>query len=93
MGAQTLQLGLQQNSPWLHIFWPQGTTEETRTQAQTLGELSQTRSGGHPISGILHTHRPPQSAPPRAGSQLSVGSSSQVPAPGQRRPAKPPQLT
>ena len=50
------------------------------------------RSGGH-SAGCLQTHIPMQSAPPMVGLQLSVGSSWQVPLPGQGLPLKPPQLT
>ena len=36
---------------------------------------------------------PPQSAPPAVGSQLSLGSSTHLPPPGQGMPAMPPQAT
>jgi hypothetical protein len=92
LGAQMLQLLLQQNWSAAQVFFPQGSPTGTCTQAQTDGELSQTRSGGH-SAGCLQTHMPPQSAPPLAGSQESVGSSTQAPLPGQGLAAKPPQWT
>src|SRR5262245_59016957 len=51
------------------------------THAQTVGESSQTMPPMH-FPSALHSHRPPQSAPPFFGSQSSDGSSTHMPAPG-----------
>ena len=62
------------------------------TQAQTAGELSNLLSV---VQSTFCTHEqmPPQSAPPLAGSQLSLGSSTHLPDPGHGIPAMPPQET
>src|SRR6516162_3812312 len=62
------------------------------TQEQTLGELSKTVPATHDTLS-MHEQIPPQSAPPAFGSQLSLGSSTHLPRPGQGKPAMPPQPT
>jgi len=59
------------------------------TQAQTDGELSNLLFASH-ATFWTHEQTPPQSAPPRAGSQLSLGSSTHLPKPGQALPVMPP---
>jgi len=93
LGAQTLQLLLQQNSPSPQVLFPHGSPAGTFAQAHTDGEPSQMRSDGQAPAGCLQTHTPMQSAPPALGSQLSVGSSWQLPLPGHGLPLNPPQLT
>jgi hypothetical protein len=60
------------------------------TQVQTLGDESKREPSAH-FASAWHEQIPPQSAPPRFGSQSSLGSSTQLPRPGQRMPAIPPQ--
>src|SRR5690348_3283648 len=55
----------------------------SETQSHTLLALSNSEPGGQLVVW-LQMHTPPQSAPPLAGSQLSVGSSMHSPMPGQR---------
>src|SRR5262245_61790204 len=62
------------------------------TQAQTDGEPSNLLSVGQ-RTFCAQLQMPPQSAPPALGSQPSLGSSTQRPAPGQGMPAIPPQRT
>src|SRR5262245_13259686 len=62
------------------------------TQAQTEGERSNLLSVGQ-RTFCSQLQMPPQSAPPAFGSQPSLGSSTQRPAPGQGMPAIPPQRT
>ena len=64
----------------------------TGTQAHTEGELSNLLLA---VQSTFSTHEqtPPQSAPPLAGSQLSLGSSTHLPEPGHGIPAMPPQET
>ncbi len=57
------------------------TSTQLATQPQTVGELSQCFPCTH-IPSALHSQRPPQSAPPFCGSQESLASSAQLPAPG-----------
>jgi hypothetical protein len=66
-----------------------GQTGPTGTQAQTEGELSNLLSAVH-ATFCTHEQIPPQSAPPLAGSQLSLGSSTHLPNPGQGLPMMPP---
>src|SRR5262245_31271419 len=61
------------------------------TQAHTPGEPSHLLSWSQ-VATISQVQMPPQSAPPWLGSQLSVGSSTQVPEPGHPRPVIPPQV-
>lgn len=62
------------------------------TQAQMAGELSNCASFAHAWF-CTQVQTPPQSAPPFCGSQPSLGSSMQVPWPGQLPPVRPPQRT
>src|SRR6185295_2713675 len=62
------------------------------TQAQTLGELSNTAPFTQ-ATVCTQPQMPPQSAPPALGSQSSLGSSAHLPPPGQGVPANPPQRT
>jgi hypothetical protein len=62
------------------------------TQAHTLAELSKVDPFTQRTFST-HVQTPPQSAPPLAGSQPSVGSSTHLPAPAHWIPAKPPQVT
>src|SRR3954465_12134218 len=59
------------------------------TQAQTDGELSNLLFVVH-TTFWMHEQMPPQSAPPLAGSQMSLGSSTHLPMPGQALPVMPP---
>src|SRR5947208_1461414 len=65
--------------------------DERRTQAHTDGEPSNLLSA---VQSTFWTHEqiPEQSAPPDFGSQLSLGSSTHLPRPGQALPAIPPQV-
>src|SRR3954469_18278268 len=85
------QLALQHDVPAPHVVRPQGSPRSA-TQAQTDGEESKWEPRTQ-SSVSMHSHTPPQSAPPFVGSQLSLGSSTQRPAPGQGMPAIPPQKT
>ena len=69
-----------------------GSVTASGTHAQTPGELSKCEPMTHNAVSI-HSQMPPQSAPPFSGSQSSLGSSTQFPAPGQGIPAMPPQNT
>jgi hypothetical protein len=60
-------------------------------QPHTAGESSSGLPAGHEMAAASHRQIPPQSASPFWGSQPSLGSSTQVPSPGQRKPPKPPQ--
>src|SRR5437762_1770187 len=89
-GAHMLQLGLQQYWPVPQVVDPQATPRPSGTHAQTLAELSKWNPGWQ-VAPALQTQTPPQSAPPWAGSQSSLGSSMHRAPPGQRMPAMPPQ--
>src|SRR3954468_7963414 len=62
------------------------------THAQTEGELSNLLLTAQ-ATLWTHAQMPPQSAPPRVGSQLSFGSSTHLPIPGQPPPPMPPHRT
>jgi hypothetical protein len=62
------------------------------THVQTEGELSNVLFAVH-RTFWTQLQMPAQSAPPAAGSQLSLGSSTQRPNPGHGFPANPPQAT
>ena len=78
--------------PTGHSTAAHGFVAVSGTQAHTLGDVSKCE----PITQrafAMHWQIPPQSAPPLAGSQSSLGSSTHWPAPGQGNPAIPPQNT
>src|SRR3954454_2066529 len=89
--TQVPQLALQQDMPGPQVVLPQGSPP-SGTQAQTEGEESKWDPRTQSCVS-MHSHTPPQSAPPFVGSQLSLGSSTQRPPPGQGMPAIPPQKT
>src|SRR4051812_12148630 len=62
-----------------------GTHEQTAGDESNFEPLTQ-----RTVS--THEQMPPQSAPPLAGSQLSVGSSTHLPIPGQALPVMPPHV-
>src|SRR5215831_12096490 len=62
------------------------------THAQTDGELSKAAPAVH-ITFCAQEQIPGQSAPPAAGSQPSLGSSTHFPFPGHAAPESPPQET
>jgi hypothetical protein len=88
-GVQMPQLALQHTVPAAQVVAPH-FSPLAGTQAHTEGDGFQTV----PLLQSAMTRQaqmPPQSAPPRRGWQLSLGSSSQLPPPAQRIPAMPPQ--
>ncbi|MFM2418090.1 MAG: hypothetical protein RL385_2813 [Pseudomonadota bacterium] len=92
-GAHMPQLALQQYSPAAQGFPPHGPVDgASGTQAHTLG-LGSKCEPRMQATFCTQEQRPEQSAPPRLGSQVSDGSSTHWPRPGQGRPAKPPQTT
>ena len=75
---------------WQAILQTGGQTGLTGTHAQTDGEPSNLLSAGQLTALCAHEQIPPESAPPRAGLQLSRGSSTHLLIPGHGIPAIPP---
>src|SRR4051812_23407036 len=71
---------------------------QTGPQTGFSGTHAQTDGDGSNFEPLVQStvstqvQRPPQSAPPFVGSQLSFGSSTHLPMPGQGFPAMPPQV-
>jgi hypothetical protein len=76
--------------PDAHFTFAHGSVDGT--QAQTDGELSNWLPCTQ-ATFCTHEQIPGQSAPPAAGSQLSFGSSTHLPPPGQGAPMNPPHET
>jgi hypothetical protein len=89
-GAHIPQLALQQSCPAGQVTLPQ-VGGWSGTQAQTCGDESKWDPRTQRTVSI-QVQMPPQSAPPFAGSQSSLGSSTHFPPPGQGVPRKPPQV-
>jgi hypothetical protein len=89
-GAQVPQLALQHTCPLGQVTLPQ-VAGALGTQAQTWGDESKCVPWMQSTVS-MQLQIPMQSAPPLAGSQLSVGSSTHLPPPGQGVPARPPQV-
>jgi hypothetical protein len=92
-GAHMPQLALQQYSPAAQVFPPHVPVDgASGTQLHTLG-LGSKCEPRMQATFCTQAQSPEQSAPPRLGSQVSDGSSTHWPRPGQGRPANPPQTT